>query len=208
MGVPAVGQTYLFTFRGDMSNQVILNTFMYNTTGIGTAVTTQDIINDCITFMKTANNLVQKFLACMPSEYTLVQEWGQVVFPARFAKQTFTDGNIGTSGFSNETANQATTIERRGDLANRASVGSLHLVCPTAISVASAGIITDVGYLSALQSFANQMLVTLTGAVTGCTLVPVLFNTRNPGVAARRITQAIPTNEIRVMRRRTVRLGI
>lgn len=208
MGVPAVGQVYLLTLRGEISNQITLNTFMYQCTNVGSAATTQEIVADIITDIKSAAKLVPKFLNVMPTDYQLFQEWVQVISPLRLAKQTFSDGNFGASGLTANTANVAATIERRGDVADRKNVGSLHLVAPDPASIATNGTITLAAYLTAINTLAAQMLVPIVGAVTGANLVPVLFNPRAPGNPPRRITATIAQNEIRVMRRRTVRVGI
>jgi len=200
-----IGDKILVTFNGRMLGETVLNTFWYqvsaltgspNTTTFGSALHTQ---------INTAGGLRESFLACCPQNYTLVEMWIQFVDPVRVVKQVFNDNEDGTWAVDTDTTNLAGVITRRGDLAGRKHVGSLHVPIssdPTAIIA---------GELSAALKAKLDTLCTdvvSSQALTGVgTANPILRN--GPLMTdVTVINNAFTHTEVRIMRRRTVRVGI
>lgn len=206
----SIGDVAQLTAVGLCASQTVLNTWFYRCvslgSSLGTSVTTA--MEELITKIEgTVGGLGDKFIALMPTNYTLVRHTAQVVSPVRYTKVFGAVVNTaGDSGAICSTANIAAVITRRGDLATRKDVGSLHLVYPDALTEATTGII-NAGYLSAMDDLCLQMKATLTLAPSTLVWEPILFHrTGTPNYS--KVTYCFAQNTIRVMRRRTVGLGI
>jgi len=100
-------------------------------------------------------------------------------------------------------SNTAQVVTRRGDLADRRNVSTLHLPgVPVAQVVDSFLTITQ---QDILQSFGVSMLQEFV-TPGGAELRPVAFRRVDP-VASRPLTETFPQETVRILRRRTVGLG-
>jgi len=153
----------------------------------------------------TVGGVGDKFIALMPTNYTLIRWSAQVISATRYAR---VDGPIlnaaGDSGAISSSPNIACVITRRGVLANRRSVGSLHLPYPDAETEATTGIV-PAGFLSGMQDLCTQMLNNQTLAPSTVVFSPVLYH--KTGLNFTDLVAAFPQRTIRVMRRRTVGVG-
>jgi hypothetical protein len=139
---------------------------------------------------------------------TLFEVEGQWVFPTRYQKRS--DGLTFVSGTIVDTlAPPATSvaIERRGDLANRHSVGGVRVpATPSTISQNGDGRILA-AYLPAWQALAAFMPTAFsTAANPGGTHTPVIYQRGNPAGSIV-VKQGILHQTLRTLRRRVVGRG-
>lgn len=205
MAAVNIGDKILITFSGSLFAQRILNTFWYqvsaltgtpNTTSFGTA------LNTAITGAAT---LKTAFLDCCPDNYNLDQTWIQFIDPVRVVKSVFNDNLPGTWGADTDTANVAGVITRRGNLAGRKRVGSLHVPISSDPTAITDGILVP-GLLARMATLASELPIALGVGSLG-QVNPILRN----GPLTTDVTlidSAFTHNEVRTMRRRTLGRGI
>jgi len=209
MAAAVLNQVYLVTLFGRLNNQTVLNTFMYKLSLVPAAQTVATAYGVINTALNPIHLLQDKFLAVAPDNYHLVRKYVQCIDPVRYAKGEFAVALDGYAGSDANTCNLAAVITRRGEEANRRNVGSLHIPLPDPIGVAEDGEITDATYKGHLGELATEMLNPLQDGLATWKFDPVLFNIKR-GIGAPRIPivgTAVQTS-VRVMRRRTVGLGI
>jgi hypothetical protein len=204
-----VGDKFLLTLVGGLYGQRIMSTFWYRLNSVTGVVSEIDANDEFRALVVGAGNLVEKYLACCPPEYDLDFVWGQFIAPVRYAKRvTATGAEPGTFDTAAHTANLAATITRRSGFATRQSVGSLHVPIGDTETAIENGLITA-GLTIALDALADEMLdvqVTATGSVNWVGII----NNQPTSDATKyeTMTETFPQETVRVMRRRTVRLGI
>lgn len=208
----AVDDIFLVTFKGECANQTILNTFYYRIDELGTAplptdLQAESILADALT-AGGADVLQTLFLACLPQNYTLSEVWVQKVFPARYRKHVEAEAAEGTIAADALATNLAAVISRFGIEANRHNIGSVHIgPIPTGATWQVDGQVTST-YKAALIAFGGAMLeeIDLLGS-NKIKWVPTLFAAVGTPVHAD-IQTTVAQDTVRVMRRRTVGLGI
>jgi len=200
----AVGDVLLVSVRATAFGQRVINTFHYGIAGMTGAPTLQAVADALDTKLNEVNGFMAKMKACCPPQWGTDFIWVQRVAPVRAVAFKYQHLILGSFASSATSANQASVIERRGDLANRKNVGCIHLVYPNLDQDASSGFVsTDLA--AALVAFAPFLVntVSLPGVAT---LQPVLFN--GPTFAdVTPITQSFVQTTIRTMSRRTVGRG-
>jgi len=200
-----VGEKYLLTFVGSLLNQRTMTQMVYRVKTYHAGDTIGDICNQLISGVKIINLLMDKYLACMPGNYTLVAIWAQQIALSRYAKVTSVEAEAGTAGQPANTANVAAVVTRRAVEAGRFAVSNLHLPAPTTDSWIEDGMLTA-DAKTALTAFGVESVnnITLSG---GSVLEPVIFRgpERTAGIV---LGQSEVQDTVRVMRRRTVRIGI
>lgn len=204
MPVQAVGDIILISFDGVMLNQRLNSSFRYKVGSVVGGPTNNAFAAAIEAAIIAAGNLVPKFLACCPPSYLLNFIWVQTIAPVRVQKSIFSLSNVGTFGFDASTANVATVITRRGDLANKHNVGSLHVPNANLDTNASGGTISA-NQLTANNTLGTQMLQAITVGALG-SIFPVLWN-GGPTTNSTSITSTQSQLTTRVMRRRTVGVG-
>lgn len=145
------------------------------------------------------------YQACVPVDLNTIVIDLQWIAPDRYRKRTinslFTPGSAGAC----ETVNLAGTITATGDVADRHGMGTKHVLMPSApiidgeIDGGHRGLLGDL--LQGLRGTLPLAAGTLTGVIYGRGTTPVNFT-------ARPITGGSVGDTVRVMRRRTVRVGI
>lgn len=145
------------------------------------------------------------FRACVPAEYTFQTVRVQAIFPTRFAAVRRVVNQAGT-GDSTTTANVSQAITTSTIKAGRTQIGGVRL--PLATTRSLNGSLTAAA-LTALDNFAAQLELPAEEPVQGGLYSPVIFH-RGPNVNPRwdDIINATPQTTTRVVRRRTVGLGI
>lgn len=209
MAVPAIGQKYLMTFVGHLSGQTVMSTFWYVLDNIGVFTNVISLYAAIKDVVDDAGNLRDKYIACCPTDYILEQIWLQLIKPERIMKSVFTDGAPGTDQPAG-TANVAAVITRRGEPATRNAVSTLHVpLAPTEDNM-TLGQLAPTGVKTKLSLLAAQMLLPLEGgALAGAKLTPIVYQPRTGlPVNGHAIVRANVEGTVRVMRRRTVGLGI
>lgn len=202
----AAGQKYLVTFYGSCFGQNILNTFVYHLKTLGT-LDTHTVAEDTLhEILIQPNGLMERFINASVPSYILHAIKIQCIYPTRLAPATFPKTELGGYITDTESANLAGVITRRGDLANRSNVGSLHIVAPMGVAGVVNGQVTA-EWKTALDLLAEQVEQVYNEIVFNSTWEPVLFNKNAPSVVTK-VTDAFPQITARTMRRRTVGLGI
>lgn len=205
MPIVTAGDVIQVNLNGTLDGQKILNTFFYGASVVSGIPSTHTFAAAVNSTLGAAGALFSKFLQCCPAAYTLVSVDIQDVAPVRYVKDTFTNGTGGTSTLDASTANLAATITRRGDLAKRTNIGSLHIPYPNLDPGVSGGFVSA-AMTSNLNALAAQMVLNFVLAGGVGTIVPVLWK-RPLATSVVNITQAIPRETLRTMRRRTVGVG-
>jgi hypothetical protein len=210
MAIPAVNQKYLLTFVGRLNGQTVLNTFWYDLFTVGPAASVEAVYDVIDAQVFAGGGLQQKFLAVCPDNYTLEQKWIQLIWPTRIMKRVLASNTAGTWLNGADTPNLASVITRRAEIADKHSVSTLHIPLPDPAVILTEGVITNAPYLAALQALAAEMKDDLVGpGAPATTLRPVIFNpAQEAPPSTRYIVQTVVNTTSRVMRRRTVGLGI
>jgi hypothetical protein len=201
----AVGDVCLVTYRGSLNSQRILNTFVYGVQAF-TGTPDQSLALDALVAkLNTTGNLTDKYLNCVPADYTLAQIWAQVIRPLRWAKHIYPQGTAGNGGNASVTSNLAMSITRRGARGRRKDVSSLHVPVSGDVSEVNGGFL-QTGILISGNALALQLRTLVATTTPAVDWVPVIFN--GPTfIDVTPITAAFAQDTVRVMRRRTVGLG-
>lgn len=145
------------------------------------------------------------YLGCMPTSFNWDFTRCQSIYPIR--KRVIRIG-VGEPGRFNTTttANVSASITKRTVFAGRSQIGGIRLVLPTTESLQ--GKIT-IAARANLDLFANQLDVRVLEPTGGGTYDPVIYH-RKAGVVPKfdKVTDCVPETTTRVMRRRTVGLGV
>jgi len=205
MAAVNLGDKILVTFYGELLNQRIINTFWYQVSALTGSPNTATFATALIAQIKTAGGLRDSFVDVAPQNYGLGQIWAQFIEPTRVVKVIDNTADAGNWPVDADTANVAAVITRRGDLAGRKHVGSLHVPIstdPTAIIAGSLSAALKVKTDALATDIASAQVLAGLG-----TCNPILRNgplTTDVTV----INNAFSQTTVRTMRRRTVGRGI
>jgi len=198
------GDVLQVTLVGDSAGQQILNTFHYGMATVTGTPTQAAVATEVTAKLQAAGELVDKFLGCMPPEYNLDYMWVQFVLDTRYQKSVFSIGSPGTSPQHASTANLAAVITRRGPVANKRNLGSLHLLYPNKDTGVANGDVSA-AQLTAMDLLASKVILTYALATLG-SIAPILIHGTSK-LNAIPITSAFSQITLRTMRRRTVGVG-
>ena len=215
MAVPAIGDLILFTHRGQIFGQKVMNTFWFNvkTLNLVNTPTVETLCNQMFTTLGNATGWLNTFLACCPSNYTLQQQWAQRVFPTRIMKEVNQLDLDGTHANEAQTANVQAAIMRRTEVAQPGNIGGIRIIVPGGSEVQLDGLLTG-AYKTILGGFAANMDNEWTIAA-GTVIEPVL-PTRDPPIppakqgiinGSRDLDRVEVMPTVRTMSRRTVGRG-
>lgn len=206
--VATAGMIFQVLLRMDMNNQRLLNSYHFrlvqNTSGL-TVEGVADQMN--IWFNTVGTGLYDTHGALRDTACTLLDAQIQVISPERYVGKGYVlnkPGQVtGTAGV--ETPNVAAVLTRRAVTATRRGVSSLHIplgIAPETIvqGELSAAAKTDVG------DHGNAIL-NATNIGIGVVLEPIVYH-RGQIPLYDALGSFIVQSEVRVMRRRTVRVGI
>jgi len=148
------------------------------------------------------------YLACLPSQYELDSIRGQIIAPNRRVYSETLRGVPGTHLDTLETANLASVITLRTAFAGRNQVGNKHIgPIPSSGAVMTLGELTG-AYKTLLTTLAGALMASIVPAGIAAVARPCIYH---PDGAVPPNTDwvesAIVGETVRVMRRRTVRLG-
>jgi hypothetical protein len=203
------------TFEGDLSGQVELNVLHYQVSIVGSTTDPALFSQEIIDAIDAPSDLLTKFRAACPVEYTMFGIKAQKVSPVREVFQSDDVAHAGTGATMMKTPNVCAVVTKRtatmghrkqGTLTSKGSTGDLHIpgIPDTA---ALNGLITD-AYAVTLEDLGTELLLPLTLA-SGGEVVPCLWH-RLAGSQpqASQLISFVVQREVRVMRRRTVGHGI
>jgi len=209
----AVGQRILVTMRGLYFGQLTMNTFLFRVSVAAADQNDVTFFNALHTKFTGALGLATRLADCTPVDGWLKNNiWYQVVGPTRFRKVEREWVGPGLLDEPTTSPNLQASISRFGDLANRKNMGAIRVPMPT--NASTAGGIND-SYKLLLQDLADEMILLQTAA--GTTLypqvgVPGYTNTvppvLRPVTDSVDLTSCVVQNTTRVIRRRTLRVGV
>lgn len=206
----AVNTVVLVQLIGNVNGQRIINTFHYRTDTSPAPATSYRLFLDKL-FLKlnAANEIIQKYQACMTVDYTLERVRIQPVYPTR---QRYVDYPLTISGtFSGGTyltvaQNLAASIKRVTNFIGASGVGRVQMVMPN--GQASGGFIVDVnGYKTALDDFGATFLHQYLTASPVANWIPCLFGAGYVPSGVYDLVDGEVENTVRTMHRRTTFLG-
>lgn len=195
-------------FRGILFGQTTMSVMHYRVAAqapAGVSVQAEmaqlaDIFND-----DTVGELKGLYRAVCPNAYTMTQVSVQPVYPLRYRKTVRATNSAGIGGDST-TANVQAAITLTTDFAGRNQIGGIHPPCPT--SMASGGIL-DGDYVNALGDLGQSLITPVSNVGLESSYQLVIWHRGiQPPLSYTGVTGYIPQTEARVMRRRTVGLGI
>jgi len=211
MPAAAVNQVYRVTFNGFLHNQRTMTTFYYKLLDLpGAGGNHDDASNDLNTRIATAGDLQSLYRACCPSNWTLDSLWIQLIYPTRVRKIVYNKNLAGTGANASTVTNVSASITRTGVLAARNQVGGIRV--PISPADCAAGLLTTTPFAN-LGALSVKMKA-LYGAAADWWWSPG-FMSKVPGQqpneripAFTEMYAAFPQETSRVVRRRTVGLGI
>lgn len=204
----APGDVAQVTFVGRHHGQTTMNTFHYRTNDTNSAdssVIQTNLANQLRAGVGGGDVLETAFLNCCAQDYTLQQIWVQIVRSVRYAASKIARSVPGNVLVDSNATNISGVITRRAALAGRAFVGSIHMPA-VPDTYYSNGDISGT-YLAALSAMATASLQVVTDTGLSISWLPCLLHRTAPLTSTFLSTAFVQTN-LRVMRRRTVGLGI
>lgn len=202
------GDILQYTLRCTYQQQVCLNTWNLKVSQFeAELIDYEDACNAILLELAGLGDLIDQLEALTVTGYSFIDHRIQRVYPVRnrqVINQLSTTGSVATTGSQ---VNQAAVITKYGNVAGRFAIGSWHQAgLPTAA-------FNSVGRVEEATQTALKAAVDMLTAVgdiegfVGTSATPVLWS---PLVPARvtPIVETVPQFTSRVMRRRTVGLGI
>jgi len=212
MADAVVGDVWQVSFRGEYNAQRIILTHTYRVaalTGIIPDALAAQTILDAVRGGVGGNDLIEsKYLACLPAQYELLSIRAQNVKPNRRVYHEVVRNQPGTHAEVGETGNVAAVITLRTAFAGRSQVSNRHIgPIPSTGTVQVLGALTG-AYKTLLGTLATALLQSWANLVPDITFEPVILHPIDlvPPVTDK-VTTAIIGEQVRVMRRRTLRIG-
>lgn len=202
----AVNDIVQVTLYGEKAGSRVLNVFHYQCTTAPSTGTPAENIQALLDHLWEIDTGVLQplFTAVLPDNYVMRAVRGQRIAPTRTAyveKLMIDTGDIDAEQLG--TANLAWVIVKQSDTPGRRGKGTTHMLLP-ATSWMFQGELTNTGGADR-QTLVNALDDQVTVAAGGV-YVPVIYHPNfSPNFS--RITHSTIMSEIRVMRRRTLRVG-
>lgn len=198
----------------DIVNVIVVGRFLGQTTMnsypfIVSAVTGTVSISTASAALNTALNaagaLYKRQQGCCPSNWTHTESWVQVIRPTRYRKFVYTIDQAGVYVDTDAlTPNLQASIERYAEPSGRHDQGGVRIPIGTDPTSIDGGFITP-ALKAALELLATQMNTNIIAG--GVTFLPITGVTA-PAWAPLRVYGTNVKDTVRVIRRRTVGLGI
>lgn len=210
--IAIVGDLFRVTLRGSLFGQTILNTFWYRLANNPTNQTLWTCAIDLAHQINVLDGVEDTMLDCLTADYHLKERRinfvhsGNTGYPY-YSELVDTPGTFAGTG-SCKNPNVAMSIERRAvgtPTLPRTGIGRVQLAGMDEGQI-SAGIFST-AYLTAGQAFADTLPIILTGT-DGEVFVPCLVSLIPGGFVPHDVFAAFPKETARVMRRRTVGVGV
>ena len=207
MGFPAVNDIVEVTLNQRKAGQELMNVFHYKCTVTPSTGTLRGNLFSLGQFLWAVDVglLSQLLTPCMPDDWTMQSYRAQVISPARtaYVEELLIDsGDIAANQL--ETANLAWVIVKQTDLAGRRGRGDTHFLLPASNWMDNGELAAEGG---GARTDLRDALSTHIVVPSGGEYDPVIYH---PGFSPSSsvITHCTIKNQVRVMRRRTVGLGI
>lgn len=200
----ADGSIVLLTALGTANGQRLMQTshYRYNNPGGWPDYTVP--LGELIDIIQLAGDYQDDLRAIAHSSWTLDAWVAQPVYPTRLQKISRNVGLPGSVGGTGTPQNVCPVITRKGAVAARYSISAWH--GPPVAATSMVGGVLTAGLIAALDDIGADLIETRTLATSG-TMTAVIWSPATPA----RITELETTetqDTARVMRRRTVRVGI
>ena len=201
-----IGSVIEVTFVMRQWDQRTLNVLHYRVTGASSIADPVAEEDDIISAIKAggAASLFTAHRNMTPESVFYDAIRVQAITPVRYVARSSIETSQGVLGPSNAT-NLAFVIEKRTNLSGRMFRGSLHVPAGDPDTFVQ-GVVTAAMDLR-LTDFGTKMLLNLTGPVGGGVYVPVIYHKPPLAIEPTTITGFDTKDTVRVMRRRTVRVG-
>lgn len=205
------GAVLQVNFFGTLHGQRVMNTFHYM------ADATPDPLVDYRTYISALKDqlatvdtgLIATLNALWPNNAYMDHMKIQPVYPERQRYVQYPLAIDGTVGDDADTANVAMSIRRNAEVIGRMGVGRVQI--PLADLYRVDGYVDLAALIIPLEAFTDALLAIITTVTPAMTWQPILFGISldplAPYVNTSPLFTATPEDTIRVMRRRTVRLG-
>lgn len=206
------------TYKGTLFNQVVMNTFHYRLEQSGGIVADGaaflDDFFEVLNIPDGFNTLLMKTWSQAIVNVTVDMQWIDV---DRFVKKEQVVVGAGNAAWVTAVTNLAATIELRGDMADKRGRGIKHLpgIGGTAVNAGK----LEPAVVAAVRNFGEIAIIPV--VVAQRTMNPIIFGRARPGYTKpdgtvmpplpksyRPITAFSVPDTVRVMRRRTVGVGI
>lgn len=206
----AVNDLFRIAAVGSAFGQRIMLTHAYQVVGIDpnqSELTVTTAILEALRGGGGGDLFETEYLACLPVDYTLDYWYAQKVAPVRYRYAKHTRGVTGTHADGCETANQAAVLTGTTVLSGRSQISNKHIgPIPQSANVQANGLVAA-AYKAKLSALGAKMDNGLVDAAIGLSMFPVIIHP-TPATSSTLIIDFQPQDTIRVMRRRTVGLGI
>jgi len=203
----AVGDKVEVTFEGVLCGQIIQNKFHYRVASIvGGAIDQEAAFAALDASWTLPLGLYFTYTLFLPDNWLSTKNSYQVVKPQRYIAYKYAHALTGNSTFNALTANMAAVFTKRGNLGQRDNISTTHLPLSEDSGIYTNGKLTPAtqATLATLAAFFKTDQAIVAGAVT-VTYTPVILH---PDGSATDITSVVVQDTVRVMRRRTVGIGI
>lgn len=193
--------------RGELTGQTILNVFHYR---VDNQSTIDNIVDEVDQFLDDwaaigDGSFMENFMDCQVSNYTQREISAQAIYPVRYVKRSVTTATVGDRGNAGS-ANLAAVITKRTNLSGRSKVGAVHIAGLTGADF-NGGLIQP-GFKADLLTFGANIVAPVTASAGGGIYNPCIYHRNIANPKTDLITGVVVQDTVRVMRRRTVGLGI
>lgn len=187
------------------SNQVIMNLFHYKFFSGPVITDGRAALQDLMDAMQAGGGFTQKYAQCISQNIADINLFAQWIYTTRYSKkESLNPIGPGLVAADRVSPNLAVAITKRGDLANKHNVGTIHMGgVPNTFQ--EFGNVTAAGFL-AYDDFRLTASASITTAL-GRVYHPLIFNREDPGASVE-VSTTFTQTTTRTMRRRTVGLGI
>lgn len=214
----ASGSVLQLTLRGILLDQVVMTIFHYQLDPTSPSLLDgAAALDNFFTQIAAGGDMLNDYGDAMPTEWVSDEIDLQWIWTPRYVKKTYANPfPNGNSGSSTTVCNLACAMEIRGETANKRSVGIKHLP-GVGGGDATAGFLTP-AYLATAAAIKAQCQASVVAA--GRTYNPIIYGRERQAFTkcgktypflpqlSTRITNASLNDTVRVMRRRTVGIGI
>jgi len=205
----AVGDVFLTTWEGECNAQKILLTHTYEISALSGATDEMAVSEDIAGRLTQVGVDIMEttFLNCMASNYILDFVHVQKIHPVRYRRYTLPRNIAGALANPALTSNVNAVITFNTNLAGRDQVSNKHVgPAPTTAGWYTSGEVT-VGYKAVLDALKDAMLQSVIAA-GWYTATPCIYHRADVIPKSDYLSVGIVQPTVRVMRRRTVGLGI
>lgn len=196
-------------FEGTVNGQRTLTVLHYRVT---TVSPDPSILGEQETFIAEVGplgnfNIVAPYIACCGNNFTLNNVTAQFVSPTRTRRSSATFNTPGQVAEAVTAQNVSAVITKRTDLGGRKQIGGVHL--PAVPPSRYVGGMLTAAHLTAMATLRAALLATVSPPIAGGSYKPCLWHKKLPAQpASDLVTQLVSQETLRIMRRRTVGLGI